>query len=179
MYDPFLLSSSRRAPPRDASIVEISLQRFPYKYRAVVFARRAFSTGIRVDKRSLLFFSLSLFRDFTHEFYSQDHGLDSIKTRLSRDYIYKVTSTFLTGMFAINLRVIKVYVLRVRICALCIVVASFLFPLIHNGSNIQRRYLSISRQHTVIASARNRCLNDTLTFECWAAERHTSCHYDR
>lgn len=110
MYDPFLLSSSCRARPCDASIVEMSLQRFPYKYRAVVPARRAFPTKIRIDKKRAPRFFLSLFLEISFpEYYSRNHGLGSIKTRLSRDYIYKVTSTFLTGMFAINFRVTKVY----------------------------------------------------------------------
>jgi len=63
MYDLFLLSSSRRADPRDASLVEISLQRFPYKYRAAVIARRAFPTKVRIDKKR----SLSLFFSFSRE----------------------------------------------------------------------------------------------------------------
>lgn len=78
MYDPFLLSSSRRARPRDASIVEISV-RFPYKYRAAVSARRAFPSEGPIDidekkkKRDLSrFFSLTrLSRDLAHEFYSR------------------------------------------------------------------------------------------------------------
>jgi len=48
------------------------------------------------------------------------------------------------GMLWLFFGLQKVYVLRV--CALCIVVA--FFSLIHNGSNIQKQYLSIFRQYT-------------------------------
>jgi len=74
---------------------------------AAEFARRTFLTRVRIDKKKFSFFYFFLLRDsrdFSHEFY----GLDSIETRLSRDY--KVTSTFLTGMFAINFRVTKMCV---------------------------------------------------------------------
>lgn len=158
MYDPFLLSSSRRARPRDASIVEISV-RFPYKYRAAVSARRAFpSEGpIDIDEKkkkeiSLVFF---LSRDSLEiSLTNFTLGLGSIETRLSRDY--KVTSTFLTGMFVINLRITKVYAdVYVCVCArararACILLLPF-FSFIHNGFNIQKRYLSIFRRYTAIA----------------------------
>lgn len=135
MYDPFLLSSSRRARPRDASIVEISV-RFPYKYRAAVSARRAFpSEGpIDIDEKkkkkeiSLVFF---LSRDSLEiSLTNFTLGLGSIETRLSRDY--KVTSTFLTGMFVINLRVTKMYAdvyvcVCARVRARVYIVTSFFF----------------------------------------------------
>jgi len=84
MYDLFLFSSSRRADPRDASLVEISLQRFPYKYRAAVIARRAFSTKVRIDKKRSLPFLF--FRDFNHEFYSGITACIRLK-RVSRETI--------------------------------------------------------------------------------------------
>lgn len=126
---------------------------------------------------SFSFFSLSRkTRDFIYEFYSRDHRLSSIKTRLSRDY--KVTSTFLTGMFAINLRITKVYV-YVCMCARVYCCRYFFFlPLFINGSNIQRRYLSISRQYITIANARSRCFKRHAYFRMLSRRKAYICHYD-